>query len=169
MNTQEHERAMELIFRRDVEGISQGEGQWLESHLASCADCASFSQAMSGAEQAVRSSAVMASASLVEATRNRVHARADQLHERDSRRFLMAISFAMGVVFSTASAWAWWKVGGWIVERWSLPASIVGPGMVVAWLLPAICLGAFLIAFPHSSFEDSVMQSLLKERERGTR
>ena len=125
--------------------------------------------AMSGAEQAVRSSAVMASASLVEATRNRVHARAEQLQERDARRFLMAISFAMGVVFSVLSAYAWWMVGGWMVERWSLPASVVGPGMVVAWLLPAICLGAFLIAFPHSSFEDSVMQSLLKERQRGTR
>jgi hypothetical protein len=35
--------------------------------------------------------------------------------------------------------------------------------------LPAMCLGAFLIAFPHSSFEDSVMQSLLKERQKGTR
>jgi hypothetical protein len=169
MNGQEHERAMELIFRRDVEGISQAEGQWLESHLASCADCVSFVQAMSGAEQAVRSSTVMASASLIEATRSRVHARAEQLQERDARRFLMAISFAMGVVFSTASAWAWWKLGGWMVERWNLPASFVGPGMVVAWLLPAMCLGAFLVAFPNSSFEDSVMQSLLKERQRGIR
>jgi hypothetical protein len=169
MNGNEHNRAIDLLTRRDIEGIADGDAQWLEMHLQECEECASVDRAMSGTARAVRSVTVMASASLVEATRNRVHVRAEQLQERESRRFLVAISFAMGVVFSTASAWAWWKVGGWMVERWSLPASFVGPGMVVAWLLPAMCLGAFLVTFPNSSFEDSVMQSLLKERQKGTR
>ena len=93
----------------------------------------------------MRSFTVMASASLVQSTRVRVHARAQQLRERQSRLFLMAISFAMGVVFSTLSAWVWWKVGGWMVEQWSLPASIIGPGVVLAWLLPSICLGVLLV------------------------
>jgi hypothetical protein len=167
MNGQEHRRAVDLLSLREVEGIAENDARWLESHLAECVDCAKYQLAMSDAEQAVRSITVMASASLVESTRSRVHARAEQLRERETRLFLIAISFAMGVAFSTLSAWIWWKVGGWVVERWSLPASIVGPGMVLAWLLPAVCLGVLLVAFPHSAFEGSIMQTRVKDRQRG--
>ena len=130
-------------------------------------DCASLALAISDTAQAMRSFPVMASVSLVESTRARVHARAVQLRERDSRRFLVAISFAMGVVFSTLSAWAWWEVGGWMVERFSLPSAIVGPGLVVSWLLPVIFLGVVLVAFPESNFEGSLMHLLVKARQRG--
>lgn len=167
MNGHEHERAMELIFRRDVEGISHDEGQWLESHSAACQDCAGFALAMTDTAQALRSFPVMASSSLVETTKARVHARAEQLREREARRFLVAISFAMGVVISTLSAYAWWRIGGWMVERFSLPSVIVGPGLVLFWLLPAIFLGVMLFAFPESGFEGSLMQLFMKDRQRG--
>ena len=167
MNGHEHERAVDLISRREVEGIADADARWLESHLAACEECASYELALSGAERAMRSFTVMASASLVESTRARVHARAAQLRERESRRFLIAISFAMGVVFSTLSAWMWWKVGGWMVERFSLPSLIVEPGLVIFWLLPAIFLGILLVAFPDSKFEGSVMQLFIKDRQRG--
>jgi anti-sigma factor RsiW len=169
MNGHEHERAADLMSRRGVEGISEADGQWLEAHLTTCEECASYELALGAAEQAMRSFTVMASASLVESTRARVHARAVQLRERDSRRFLIAISFAMGVVFSTLSAWAWWKVGGWMVESFSLPSSIVGPGLVVSWLLPAIFLGVMVVAFPESKFEGSVVQLFMKDRQKGIR
>lgn len=167
MNGNEHGRAMDLLTLREIESIAENDAHWLESHLAACEECASYDMALGSAERAVRSFTVMASAGLVQSTRERVHARATQLRERESRRFLIAISFAMGVVFSTLSAWAWWKVGGWMVERFSLPSVIVGPGLVLFWLLPAILLGVLFIAFPESSFEGSVMHLLLKDRERG--
>ena len=167
MNGNEHGRAVDLITRREVEGIAETEARWLESHLVSCKECASYELALGGAEQAMRSCMLMASASLVESTRARVHARAAQLRERESRRFLIAISFAMGVVFSTLSAWMWWKVGGWMVERFSLPSVIIEPGLVIFWLLPAIFLGILLVAFPDSKFEGSVMQLFIKDRQRG--
>ena len=103
MNGHEHERAVDLISRRDIEGVTQAEARWLELHLAECAECSGFELAMGSAEQAMRSVTVMASAGLVESTRARVRARAVELRERESRRFLVAISFAMGVVFSTLS------------------------------------------------------------------
>jgi len=167
MNGNEHERAMDLLTQRDIEGIAENDARWLASHLAECPECASFELALSGAEQTLRSVTVMASASLVESTRARVHARAEQLRERQSRLFLIAISFAMGVVFSTMSAWVWWKVGGWVVERFGLPSAIVAPGLVLFWLLPAIVLGTFLLGFPESKFEGSMMQLLLKDRQGG--
>lgn len=167
MNGHAHERAVDLISRRKVEGVSGADARWLEAHFAECEDCVQYDLALNGAEHALRSNLVMASPALVLATQARVRARAAQIRERDSRLFLIAISFGMGVAFSTLSAWVWWKVGAWVVERWSLPASIVGPGIVLAWLLPAICLGMLLMAFPHSAFEDSVMQSLVKDRQKG--
>jgi predicted anti-sigma-YlaC factor YlaD len=167
MNGNEHGRAMDLLTQRDIEGIAENDARWLESHLAACEDCAGYELAFSEAERAMRSVTVMASASLVGLTQARVRARAAQLRERESRRFLIAISFAMGVVFSTLSAWVWWKIGGWMVERFSLPSAIVGPGLVLFWLLPGILLGVLLVALPDSNFEGSVMQLLLKDRQRG--
>ena len=168
MNGHEHERAVDLISRREIEGVTEAEARWLESHLAECADCSEYEVAMGSAEQAMRSFTVMATGSLVASTQARVQARAVELRERESRRFLVAISFAMGVVFSTLSAWAWWKVGGWMVERFSLPSAIVGPGLVLSWLLPVIFLGVVLAAFPESNFEGSLMHLLVKARQRGT-
>jgi len=167
MNGREHERAVDLISRREVEGVTEAEARWLESHLSECTECAQFEFAMGNAEQAMRSFTVMATGSLVASTQARVRARAVELRERESRRFLIVISFAMGVVFSTLSAWAWWKVGGWMVERFSLPSAIVGPGVVFFWLLPAVLLGVLLTALPESNFEGSVMQLLMKDRQRG--
>ncbi len=122
---------------------------------------------MGSAEQAMRSLTVMATAGLVAVDAGAGACARVELRERESRRFLIAISFAMGVVFSTLSAWAWWKVGGWMVERFSLPSAIVGPGVVFFWLLPAVLLGVMLMAFPESNFEGSVMQLLMKDRQRG--
>ena len=167
MNGNEHGRAMDLLTQRDIEGIAENDARWLESHLAACEECASYEFALGGAERAMRSFTVMASASLVESTRSRAHARAAQLRESESRRYLIAISFAMGVVVSTLSAWVWWRVGGWMVERFSLPSAIVGPGLVLSWLLPVVFLGLVLVAFPESNFEGSLMHLVMKARQRG--
>ena len=56
-----------------------------------------------------------------------------------------------------------------MVERFSLPSVIVGPGLVLFWLLPAMVLGAILFAFPESGFEGSVIQLFMKDRQRGIR
>jgi hypothetical protein len=167
MNANEHGRAIDLIAQRDIEGIAENDARWLASHLAACRECASFELALGGAEQAMRSASVMASAALVQSTQARVRARAEQLRERQSRMFLMAISFAMGVVFSTLSAWVWWKAGRWMEEHFGLPSVLVTPGLVVFWLLPAIFLGVMLLAFPESGFEGSVMHLFMKDRQRG--
>ena len=38
---QQHERAIDLITRRGVEGINRAETSWLECHLGECQQCAS--------------------------------------------------------------------------------------------------------------------------------
>lgn len=167
MNGNEHERAIDLLTRRDVEGIGDADAPWLEMHLQECEACASFDRALSGAEHALRSYTVMASASLVESTRNRVHARAQQLREHQSRMALIGISFCLGVVTSTLTAWVWWKFGGWVAERFGLPSSIVEPGVLLFWLLPAIVIAVVMVAVPPAAFEGSLVQRYLRDHVRG--
>jgi hypothetical protein len=167
MNGHEHERAVDLLTRRDVEGIPDDDSRWLEIHLQECEECASFDRALSRAEHALRSFTVMASASLVESTRNRVHARAQQLREHQSRMTLIAISFCLGVVTSTLTAWVWWKFGGWVAERLGLPESIVEPGVLLFWLLPAVVIAVLMITVPPAAFEGSLMQRYMRDRSRG--
>lgn len=162
-----HDRAIDLLTRRDVEGISDAEDRWLELHLQECEDCTSFDHALSGAQHALRSFTVMASASLVESTRARVHARAQQLREQQARMVLIAVSFCLGVLTSTLTAWVWWKSGAWIAQRLGLPSGIVEPGVLLFWLLPAIVIAVLMVAFPPASFEGSLVQRFMKDRLRG--
>jgi len=167
MNGNGHDRAVDLLSRRDVEGIADTDARWLDSHLAECADCASFERALSGAENALRSFTVMASASLVESTRSRVHARAEQLRDHEARMVLIGVSFCLGVVTSTLTAWMWWKFGGWIAQALGLPSGIVEPGVLLFWLLPAVLVAVLLATRPPATFEGSLVQRFMKDRLRG--
>ena len=115
----------------------------------------------------MRSFTVMASASLIESTRVRVRARAEQMRERESRMVLIGVSFCLGVVTSTLTAWVWWKFGGWVAQWLGLPSGIVEPGVLLFWLLPAIVIAVLLVAFPPSAFEGSLMQRFMREPPRG--
>ena len=167
MNANEHERAIELITKRDVEGIAETDATWLELHLEVCRECAGFASALNEAEHAVRSVTVMASASLVSATRARVHARAEQLRDHQARMVLIAVSFCLGVLTSTLTAWIWWKTGSWVADKLGLPSGIVEPGVLLFWLLPAVAIAVLMVTVPPSVFEGSLMQRFMKEHTRG--
>jgi len=167
MNGNEHQRAIELITQRDVEAISAADVGWLAAHLAECHECSSFASALGKAERALRSFSVTAPVSLVETTRARVHARAEQLREQQVRVVLMAVSFCLGVLTSTLTAWIWWRCGAWVADKLGLPSGIVEPGVLLFWLLPAVVIAVLLVTFPPSVFEGSLMQRFLKEHVRG--
>ena len=167
MNSNDHGRAIDLLMQRDVEGIAQPDAVWLEAHRQACAECESFAQSLSFAENAVRSSSVMASAELVQSTQTRVHARADQLREQHARMVLITVSFCLGVLTSTLTAWIWWKSGAWVAERLGLPSGIVEPGVLLFWLLPAVAIAVLMVTIPPSTFEGSLVQRYLKDHVRG--
>jgi hypothetical protein len=165
MTNHEHERAVDLVMRRGVEDISVTDGAWLESHLAQCAECADYAALFEGTEHLLRSVAVTANPALVATTQARVRVRAEQMREQQARVVLMAVSFCLGVLFSTASAWLWWKVGDWVVDWFGLPHAIVGPGVLLFWLLPAIAVAVLMVAVPHNVLTHSWVASLARERE----
>jgi predicted anti-sigma-YlaC factor YlaD len=165
MSNHEHERAMDLITRQGVEDAAASDIAWLESHLARCSECAEYAAFVASTGQLLRAVAVTASPALVVTTQGRVRARAAQLREHQARVVLIAVSFCIGVLSSTASAWLWWRVGGWVASCIGLPASFVEPGILLFWLLPAVVIAVLMLAFPHPVFERSLMLSLARERE----
>jgi hypothetical protein len=165
MTNRDHERAVDLITRRGVEDIAAPDPGWLESHLSGCAECSEYAVLAQSAGRLLRSVAVTASPGLVTATQARLRARALEMRERDSRMFLIGVSFCLGVLSSTASAWLWWRFGGWVAQLLGLPESIVGPGVLVFWLLPAIAIAVLITFIPRTVFNNPLMLALARERE----
>jgi hypothetical protein len=165
MTNREHDRAHDLIAQRDLEGIDNSETAWLESHLAECAACAEYAELASSAGRLLRSVAVAAGPALVAATQARLRARALEMRDRESRLFLVGISFCLGVLSSTASAWLWWRFGGWVAQLLGLPQSIVAPGVLLFWLLPAIVIAVLVTFIPRTVFNNPLMLALARERE----
>ncbi len=165
MTNHEHERALDLIMRRGVEGIDNSQTAWLESHLSVCTDCSEYAALEHSTSRLLRSVAVTASPALVTATQSRLRARALEMRERDSRMFLIGVSFCLGVLSSTASAWVWWRFGGWAAQLLGLPESIVGPGVLLFWLLPAIVIAVLVTFVPRTIFNNPLMLALARERE----
>jgi hypothetical protein len=165
MTTAEHDRAIDLITRRGVEDVAHHDVAWLESHLGVCSECAAYASLVESAGQLLRSVAITASPALVATTQARVRIRAVQLQEHRARVVLIAVSFCLGVLSSTISAWLWWRFGGWVAERLSLPRSIVEPGMFVAWLLPAVVIALAMLASSRPVIDRSLTLAMIGERE----
>ncbi len=165
MTNREHERAIDIVTRRGVEDVAAPDVAWLDSHLAVCSECAEYASLVESAGQLLRSVAITASPALVAVTQTRVHERAARLREHQARVILIAVSFSIGVMSSTLSAWLWWRFGGWVGERLSLPNSVVQPGMFLAWLLPAVVVALVMLASSRPVLDRSVTLALLGERE----
>ncbi|SRR5271166_3287765 len=165
MTDHEHERAIDIITRHGADDIAARDTAWLEAHLAQCAECAEYAALVTSTGQLLRAVAITASPALVATTQARIRERAAQLREHQARVALIAVSFCIGVLSSTISAWLWWRFGGWVAGRLSLPASIVEPGMFVAWLLPAIVIALAMLASSRPVIDRSVTLAMLGERE----
>jgi hypothetical protein len=142
----EHERARDLAMLRDVEGISESDGTWLELHITECGDCASFARGLELTSRALRNVPVMASSSLVSLTQARVRQRAAELHEQQVRNFLIGISFCLGLLWSAGSAFVGLKLSAWLADKIHVASWIVATGLVVFWLAPAIAIAVGLLA-----------------------
>jgi hypothetical protein len=165
MTDRNHERAIDLITVRGVEGISDPETVWLDAHLDACPSCSAYANSLERTGRVLRSRPIMASPALVARTQARIRSRAMEMRERESRMFLIGVSFCLGVLSSTASAWLWWRFGDWVAAQLGLPQSIVAPGVLLFWLLPAIAIAAVLIVVPRSVLNNPLMLSLTRERE----
>jgi hypothetical protein len=169
MTAREHERALDLIMRRGTEEIATPESAWLNSHLSECSECATFAADFDSTGRLLRAVAVTASPSLVLATQSRVRARALHMQEQRSRIVLIAVSFCIGSMSSGVSAWLWWEFGGWVARKLALPASIVEPGVFVAWMFTAVVIAVVMLVSSRPVFDRSLIMDALGQYQEGGR
>jgi predicted anti-sigma-YlaC factor YlaD len=144
MNPEVHVRAQRLIDAWQVEGIPAHERDWLDAHLAECAECQARVRANERALQLLRSNAVQVDPALVAATQARVRARARRLRENQVRMRALWISCALSWILGVASAPLVWRTFQWVGLHAALPNLVWETAFALWWLLPAGAAAALL-------------------------
>ena len=139
-----HERAEQLILASRVEGISEIDRQWLDSHLETCSRCADQASSLERVVASLRLVPISLEPSLVEATRRRVHLRARELRERDTQRRALWLSCALSWLMGAITAPLFWQGLKWVGQHTNLPDAAWLMVFAVWWVVPAVTVAAVL-------------------------
>jgi hypothetical protein len=142
MSAESHERARKLLRAARVEGISAGERQWLDAHVAGCRECANEANAMAVAIESLRTLGVTAPADVVRRTSLAVHQRAEERRvEKEPAVFLgvAAVMSSVWAIFATPYIWA---AFAWLGQLLHVSDAVWQLGFLLWWFLPATVLAA---------------------------
>jgi hypothetical protein len=139
-----HERAIQLIDKRQVEGLTAEERDWLEAHLESCALCRNQALETERALQALRSAVPRFDVTLVLRTQMRARMRAHELIENAARMRALWISCALSWVLGVVSAPLLWRGFEWVGHRLAISRAVWMTGFVVSWVAPAVVTAAVI-------------------------
>jgi len=139
-----HEQALQLIDKKQVEGLSAEERAWLEAHLESCVQCRKRALETERALRALRSAAPQFDATLALATQMRARVRARELSENAARMRALWISCALSWILGVASAPLLWPAFEWIGHRLAISRVVWMTGFALSWLAPAAITAALI-------------------------
>ena len=149
MSEMNHERARQLLITAAVEEIAPSDREWLENHLAGCANCAKEAQEFGTAVESLRVGFnVNASPELVEHTKLAVRRRLELLNSEPDRSTPIWIATALAsacMILTTPYVWRTFEWTGRIAE---LPDAAWELGFLMWWFLPATVLAA-AVAWRH--------------------
>ena len=147
-NTNEsHARAVALIAKERVEGISQTEQEWLATHLRECAQCTASAETTQQALRSLLALPVSAPRGLAARTQFRVRLRAQEMRSvRQPRWRLVYMMCGASWVAGAATAPYIWRGLEWLGHRAGVPDLVWKMGFGVWWALPAIIAAAILFA-----------------------
>jgi hypothetical protein len=140
-----HERARRLVDAERVEGIDPDERRWLQSHLASCEDCARWAETTETTLRVIRSVSVALPPGLAASASRRVRARAESARQQRARYMGLAIGCALSWIAGVASAPLVWKACAWLGSTFGLPRIVWEVGFVCWWFVPAAAAGLVLM------------------------
>jgi anti-sigma factor RsiW len=144
MNEEIHQRALRLIDKMQVEGLTDGEREELEAHLESCARCQEQARRTELALRAFRAAAPRFDSLLVFRTRMQVRVRAHEITESAARLRALWISCTLSWVLGVVSAPLMWRGFEWIGHRLALSRVVWITGFALAWVAPAVVAAAFI-------------------------
>ena len=133
-----HERALRLVAKGPVEGLTQSETGWLNAHLQDCEFCSEHARQTDRALRALRSAAIPLPADLAGRTQFRVRLRAMELREREPKRRMLWLACAASWIFGIASAPYVWRVFEWIGRLTGMPKLVLEIGFGLWWTIPAL-------------------------------
>jgi anti-sigma factor RsiW len=140
-----HERAIQLIDRLQVEGLTAEERGWLEAHLESCAQCQKQALETERALRALRSAAPRLDTTLVLTTQMRARIRAREIIENAARMRALWISCALSWVLGVVSAPLLWRGFEWAGHRLAISRAVWMTGFALCWVAPAVVVAALII------------------------
>ena len=144
MRDEIHERAIQLIDKGQVEGLTAEERNWLEAHLESCPQCRKQALETEGALRALRSAAPRFDVTLVLTTQMRARIRACELIENAARMRALWISCTLSWVLGVVSAPLLWWGFEWIGHRWAISRAVWMTGFALSWVAPAVVAAAVI-------------------------
>ena len=144
-----HERATQLIDKRQVEGLTAEERNWLEAHLESCVQCQKQALETEGALRALRSAVPRFDVTLVLTTQMRARMRARELIENAAGMRALWISCALSWVLGVVSAPLLWRGFEWLGHSLAISRAVWMTGFALSWVAPAAVVGA-VIAWRHA-------------------
>ena len=144
MRDEIHERAIQLIDKRQVEGLTAEERNWLEPHVESCAQCQKQAHDTERAVRALRSALPRFDLTLVLTTQMRARIRARELIEKEARMRALWISCTLSWVLGVVSAPLLWRGFEWIGYRLAMPKAVWITVFALLWMAPAVVVAAVI-------------------------
>jgi len=144
VNETPHARALQLIAKARVEGLSPRERDLLEAHLQDCAFCSEHAQRMDRALRSLRTAAIPLPAGLAGRTQFRVRLRAMELRESQPRRRALWLACVLSWAFGIASAPYVWRVFAWLGQITGVPKLVWEIGFGLWWTIPAVFVAVVL-------------------------
>jgi predicted anti-sigma-YlaC factor YlaD len=144
MTQNNHEQAREFIALGG--DLTDEQQKSLRNHLAECASCQTFADAVGQTATALRSMPLAADARLVRATQMRVRFHAARLRETRERMWLVGMA-CVGVGISAAiTAPFLWKLFAWMGAWAGIANPVWQAGFVFFWIVPALVVSILLLA-----------------------
>jgi anti-sigma factor RsiW len=142
MKLNNHERARKLLRADPVEGIPAGERDWLEAHLAGCAECSKESTSLAFVIGSLALLSETATPDIVRRTTLAVRRRAEEL--RNNRKQALPLWIAVGAssLWTMLTAPYIWSGFSWAGRLLHVSDPIWQVAFLMWWFLPCAVLGA---------------------------
>ena len=144
MSEELHQRAVRLIDKLQVEGLTDAERAELEAHVEKCARCREQERHTDLALRAFRAATLRFDSSLVLRTQMQVRLRAREIVENAARLRALWISCLLSWVLGVVSAPLMWRGFEWIGHRLALSRVVWITGFALAWVAPAVVTAAII-------------------------